>query len=89
MPKHDVFHKGKNTNLYIIDSEKNIYETYLKDAVADGENKNYKKKLGISSVVRSFLDEEINFTFVVGDKAIYSIRNDGNNTFAVNSLLNL
>lgn len=39
-------------------------------------------------MVRSFLDEEIWFTFVVGDKAIYSVRNDGSNNFTVNSVLN-
>ena len=61
----------------------------MKDAPVSGENKTYRKKLGISSVVGSFLDEEVRFTFVIGERTIFSVRNDGNNNFTVNSILNL
>lgn len=36
VPKHESFFIGKYTNLFILDSDKNIYEAYFKDSSPDG-----------------------------------------------------
>lgn len=80
---------GKETNLFILDQEKYIYEAYLKDNANEGENKNYKKKVGVSNVINMFYDDEISYAFVVGSNSIHSIRNDKLNNFSINSVLNM
>lgn len=89
MPKHEAFIIGRETSLFILDHDKYIYEAYLKDNANEGENKNYKKKVGVNNVINMFYDEEISVAFVVGTSSIHSIRNDKLNNFSVNSVLNM
>ena len=83
----ETFKLGKHTDIFIIDNEKYIYEIYMKDLQPEGENKNYKKKINIANILESYYDEDSQFVFVVGSRAIFLVKNDLYNNFNVNSSL--
>lgn len=59
----------------------------MKDLQPEGENKNYKKKINIANILESYYDEDSQFVFVVGSRAIFLVKNDLYNNFNVNSSL--
>lgn len=49
--------------------------------------KDYRKKLGMSEIKKSFYDEEYKMVIMIGESSIYFVRNDSQNNFTFKSCL--
>lgn len=79
--KHACFFLAPKTAPFIFDNNRNLFEVYLKSEEAEGENKNYKKKVLIQDIVGYFYDEEMRCIMLVNEDSVHLIRNDFNNNF--------
>ena len=76
--------------LFILDHSFNVYEVYQNDELAEGENKNYRKKINMEGeVVNCFYDVSLGTFIVVNKNSISQLRNDKNNNFNTLNAINL
>jgi hypothetical protein len=74
---------ANKTPLFVFDREFNLYEVYQKDEMVEGENRSYRKKINIESVVNSHYDESMQNLMIISKNTINQVRNDKNNNFNI------
>lgn len=85
--KHKAFYLGKNTDLFLIDEEDSLYQILNKNDSRYKELKNYRKKVGIQGMKKSFYDEEHRMVIMISESSVYMVRNDSQNNFTFKSCL--
>lgn len=85
--KHKAFYLGKHTDLFLIDEEDSLYQILSKSDAKYNALKDYRKKVGIRGMKKSFYDEEYRMVIMISDSSIYIVKNDSHNNFTFRSCL--